>query len=1087
VALGIPFTLCFTLIAGKFLGYTINGVTLAGIIIVLGIVVDDAIIVAENITRRVNEGEPIYEAAVKGTQEVVPPILASILTTCAAFIPLFFFTGRFGHFIKFIPPIIFLMLLASVVESFFLLPAHMTMFPQKQNKPSAKQWFIRWETKYENILKSVLPKRYWVIMFFVVLMVGTGFLAKSQFNFVMFPDEESREIVLSGSVDHSSSSIETATFIQPIEDYLQTYVGKEAVGIRTAVARGRRGDTSQENQFRITLEIVAKENRQKSSNDLMKEIKTYVNSLSGISKLRFRKRRFGQSSGSAFEITVQENNDINRESLSESLMAALKKNPNISNIEPDVIPLQKEYTIDFSQTQLKRLSVSPLAIASTLRTVLTGKRLFTIFRNDEEVDVNLTVLDEYRNDITKTMQVPVENNRGYLVPLKDLVTVREIMAKKTIRRLDQKRSSFVYADLSTDASQSPLEVAEVIERDIFPKLLAEYPSAQLSFDGEVVDTRESRRDLMIGVMVALTLIYLVLAILFNSAFKPFRIMLVIPFGVIGVVIAFYLHQKLSFGFYAAIGTLGMLGVVVNDAIVMLNKLDKTAKTSFTDLVFTASVAKTRLRAILLTTITTVAGVMPTAYGIGGIDTMLSDMMIALAWGLLFGTAITLILTPCVYMIEQDIKRLFSRKINKMASVLMTVFLLCFCFNAPVFANDETLSLEDFIVKAAQKDTFFHALLIDRLRFAYDQDLNVEASELALSLASEFAIDAPNQSDSHTIALSQTFPQSGQEFAVSYSELTGTSQTSSFTFSQDIARNAFGHSVRLDSDIQSLKTEVAKHQLVEAYEDYMAELISLYYTWIRQYESLELAGSAYRENEKVLQSIVNRKRQKIANTTDVNKLKLQTLAKKEQIIRFERDYQDTTNQIRRSIGMLSSAPLNPDTTIILDVALSPLNEELSQIRRNSRTFKVLEKLQKQALLKQDRSAQDLLPSAQLSASIADNSETYGMIGLSIGLPLSNTQAKAGYEVSKLQHKETAIQNMTIDQRLITLIRNIHSALTAQKKLINVAIEKRRLAKQILKSESENYSYGKITLNDYISAVNRYDSARFDEIDRKISYQ
>ncbi|MGA0242582.1 MAG: efflux RND transporter permease subunit, partial [Candidatus Marinamargulisbacteria bacterium] len=562
VALGIPFTLCFTLIAGKLCGFTINGVTLASIIIVLGIVVDDAIIVAENITRKFQAGASITDAAIQGTREVIPPILASILTTCAAFIPLYFFSGRFGRFVQFIPPIIFFMLLASVIESFFLLPAHMAMQPKKRVVSPKKKWFQSWESRYESGLLMILPKRYAVVLLSIGLLILAGVMAKSQFKFVLFPNEDSREIVLSGQVDHVKYASETATKIQPIEDYLMTYIGKEGVALRSDIARGRRGDTSDQNKFRITLEIVPKQDREKSTNQLIEEIKGATKDVPGIRQLTFRKRRYGQSSGSIFEIIVAENDDTRREALVSTVMTALKAHPHIINVEPDVVPRQKEYRIDFDQEELKRLSVRASSISSTLRTALNGQRLFTLRRNDDEVPVYLTVMDTYRQQLSDLLSIPVENHRNYLIPLANLVNVTPIQAKKIIRRYDQKRTSFIYADMSPTANQSPLEIAKELETTLFPPLLVGFPTAHVGFDGEVLDSRQSKRDLTMGMIAAVALIYLILAILFNSVLKPLRIMLVIPFGVIGVILAFYAHQKWAVGFYAVIGTLGMSGGVV---------------------------------------------------------------------------------------------------------------------------------------------------------------------------------------------------------------------------------------------------------------------------------------------------------------------------------------------------------------------------------------------------------------------------------------------------------------------------------------------------------------------------------------------
>ncbi len=201
-------------------------------------------------------------------------------------------------------------------------------------------------------------------------------------------------------------------------------------------------------------------------------------------------------------------------------------------------------------------------------------------------------------------------------------------------------------------------IAEDLENRIFPVILSKHPTTLINFEGEVKDTRESTGDFKNAIIMAVILIYIVLVLIFGSLTKPIIIMLAIPFGIIGIVLAFWLHGKVLFGFFAAIGAVGLAGVVVNDSIIMIAKLTKNynnrrkKKDSNNQI---ASIAKTRLRAVMLTTVTTVAGLVPTAYGFTGYDAMLAEMMLALAWGLLFGTFITLILVPCAYSTSHDLR------------------------------------------------------------------------------------------------------------------------------------------------------------------------------------------------------------------------------------------------------------------------------------------------------------------------------------------------------------------------------------------------------------------------------------------------
>ena len=673
VAMGIPFTLCFTAIGASLMGHTINGMTLAAIIIVMGIIVDDAIVVAENITRLSNEGMRQSEAVVKGTAYVLLPILASIITTCVAFIPLYFFTGHFGKFIQPIPTIIFLVLAASFFESIFILPGHMNLkipFLSKLNGKNERSeensrknhWFEKVEDKYGRLIEKVLPRKGFILIAFVCLLILSGLLIKYRFDFVMFPHEETRDIVISGSVAPEAKRFETAQATQKIEALILKHFDKEMVGVRTNIARSRRGGAVEENNFRILLEIVPKEKRKKSADQIVDELKKATKGLKGFEELKFRKSRWGHSSGSAVELLVQQNDDALRSTIVADLIKKMEADPSLENIEVDGDLTIDEYRIDINRDKVKRLSINPVDIGSTFRAALEGSVLYEFTGADEDVQVRFSIIDEAKDDIEKVLNLPVENKGNYLVPLRDVVYVEKIQVPNSITREDLKRTTVIDADLKKGAKATPLNIAEYFEENVFPGILGKYPTTTLSFAGEIESTRESKADLVSAIVLVVLLIYVVLAVLFNSLLRPLIIMLAIPFGVVGIVLAFWFHGKVLFGFFAAIGALGLAGVVVNDSIIMLVKLDREHKKDRgrdEDYQQIASIAKTRLKAVILTTLTTVAGILPTAYGFAGYDAMLAEMMLALAWGLLFGTLITLILIPCAYSYLKDLDKHLS--------------------------------------------------------------------------------------------------------------------------------------------------------------------------------------------------------------------------------------------------------------------------------------------------------------------------------------------------------------------------------------------------------------------------------------------
>ena len=674
VALGIPFTICLTLISGLLLDYTINNVSLAAVIIVMGIVVDDAIVVAENIGRFRSRGFSSREAAVKGTAQVFMPVLASIITTCVAFVPLFYFTGRFGTFVSFIPPIVFLMLAASLLEALIILPGHMHFqapgfLRDKNGRASMAEvkahWFDRVEGRYGNVLIRLLRYKYVILGVFVALLAGSLLLANNTMKFVLFPHSETREIVLIGTAEKKADRYDTAVISKQIEDLIVPYIGKEVVGFRTEIARSRHGGVAKENRFRMIVEIVPRELRERSADELVALWKPKATKVKGLAKLIIQRSRWGQSSGSAVEVLVLENDDRLRAQAAESLLVAMQQHPALKNAEIDRPLKLPEYKIDIQREKIKRLAINPVDISNTFRSSLEGDILYELPNGNEHIDVRLSVIDSAKQNIESILKIPVENRSNYLAPLSDLVKIKKTETPVSITRRDTRRVTTVFADLRQDARKTPLEIAEDLEHGVFREIISQQPSTSLNFDGEVADTRESKGDLRNAVVMVIFFIFAILAILFNSVTRPLVIMLAIPFGMVGVILAFWLHGQTLFGFFAAIGALGMAGVVINDAIIMLTKLDQEfdgqgAAAADEQI---ARVAQTRLKAVILTTLTTVAGVLPTAYGFAGYDAMLAEMMLAMAWGLLFGSLITLLLVPCLYSSMQDLRRMFQAELR----------------------------------------------------------------------------------------------------------------------------------------------------------------------------------------------------------------------------------------------------------------------------------------------------------------------------------------------------------------------------------------------------------------------------------------
>ncbi len=660
VAMGLPFSLAFTLIACLLAGYTVNNVTLAAVIIVLGIVVDDAIIVADNIAKFKGKFSDPIEATTKATLNVLQPVLAGVLTTCVAFVPLLFFEGRFGSMVQAIPLVVSFMLVASLLESYFILPAHMTDRATVPNKRATHlvssiarlrlSIMGALEGWYRKGLDRGIRNRKWVFLLFLGFLGASVYLFYNHMDFIMFPREQAKEFAVKVVAPKGTTRLEMAEKVKKIEQLFLDDKFNSIVGFRTSIGESRRGGQVHENRAALRIEILPPSEQTTSSEDMIAYWEAEAKKIPDFEEVQFLESWWSNDSGSPISIEILENNDVIRRKISEKLSAEMAKISSLKNIEIER-PIEKnEFALDLDRAKAMRLNIDIGQLARTLRAYIQGQILYRLY-TEEEVDVRLTSVDGAKNNIDQILNLRASNSQGYLVPISQLVDVREHKKPANIPRVNYKRVNMVYADLHPNAEMTPLNIADYLEAEVFPHLMQESPTTLFNFRGEIEDSRDSQDDFFVSIIMTLGLIYIILTFMFGSLTMPLIIGSIIPFGVAGVIFAFWSHGMEQFGFFAVIGTLGMLGVVINDSIVMVDRFESDLPPNNDREIMNASitdVAVTRLRPVLLTTLTTVAGIFPTAYGLGGYDAMLADMMLAMAWGMIFGTAITLFLMPIIY-------------------------------------------------------------------------------------------------------------------------------------------------------------------------------------------------------------------------------------------------------------------------------------------------------------------------------------------------------------------------------------------------------------------------------------------------------
>jgi multidrug efflux pump subunit AcrB len=553
VAMGIPFSMAFTLIIANIFGYTVNNMTLAGIIIVLGIVVDDAIIIAENISRKKREGLSGFDAAIKGAHEVMIPIFASIITTIVAFFPLLFFEGFFGKLVSYIPLIVGLMLLGSLIESLFILPSHLSLrLPGFRKNERTSSWFDPFEKKYRDFLLIVFKKRNLVLSLFIIMLGAASYLFVTKMKFVMFPREESKEVFIKFKAEQGKTRKETSKLIEPLE-FKFTEDSQHVVGVRSSIALSRRGGEVKENEGSILVEIVPRDEREKSLNELLSEWESYAKTLPGFSEVKFLRGRWGWDSGSAIELQVQENNDERRAKATKLIFDEMKKMSLLKDVEIEEPLIKNEFLFKIDQEKLIRYNVSPSNVTLALRSFVEGSILYSINKGEEEVDVRLSVPEDVKTDLVELLDLEVENNEGQLIQLNKIVNIKEVQRPVNIKRTNFKRTTMIYANLVDKNKTTPLEMAEYLEDNVFPAITNQFPNTILKFTGEIEDSRESSGEFVNSIVIVILLIYFILIMMFDSLSKPFIILSIVPFGVCGVVFTLMLHGMSVFVFLLRLG------------------------------------------------------------------------------------------------------------------------------------------------------------------------------------------------------------------------------------------------------------------------------------------------------------------------------------------------------------------------------------------------------------------------------------------------------------------------------------------------------------------------------------------------------
>jgi multidrug efflux pump len=662
-ALGIPISFFITFIFMYITGYSFNGSTLFALVMVLGIIVDDAIIILENCHRYRLKGYNSFDSAIIGTGEVTKPIFASIATNVAAFLPLMLLPGIMGKFMRIIPIIFSLALIASMFEAFFLLPSHYADWTinSKVYKKGEKKFFKLLRKSYGHFLIRVLRRRYLVIgglilvlflSFSMIPLIGVNLYGEEDFDLfwvlIKFPQGTSLE-----ENNRIMSKFEDEAMKLP-QDQISNVL------VNVGLLQGNDEWITQKNVAQIFVELKPAEERTMSIDEIMEMLREKVKYISGPLSAEFEKVSGGPPVGKPISVKVQGKyyDEIKRAALVlQDSVRTIKGTHDISDNSP---PGKREINIVIDEEKAALYGFTTQQVALNVRYAFDGIKATEYRDGDEEIDVVVKYDQISRSSLEDVLNIRLTNFAGQTVALRDMVKFEIKPGTSQIRRFDQKRTILVIGEI--DEKVISLDKVNARVKEFFPALEEQYPGISFQIGGQFEEFSEAFANIGVLFILGIILIFLILGTQFNSYTQPLIILTTVPFAFIGAMLGLIISGN-PFSLVAMFGFVALAGIVVNDAIVMISFMnDRRSADKQSVIGYWRSIVNSgrlRLRPIILTSLTTIAGLVPMAFGIGGQSGMWAPLANVIVFGLFVSTLLTLFIIPCFLAVLDDIKR--SRK------------------------------------------------------------------------------------------------------------------------------------------------------------------------------------------------------------------------------------------------------------------------------------------------------------------------------------------------------------------------------------------------------------------------------------------
>ena len=682
VMMGLVISICGAVMLMNAVGATLNLISMFGLIVVLGLIVDDAIVVGENVYARIERGEEPVLAAVRGTEEVTWPVIIAVLTTIGAFLPLLFIEGQIGDFMGVLPVVVTCALAVSLIESLSILPSHLAEWlrPVRQDMVQRaprhrlartvaplREWQQRLVKErlgnhYERLLRKAVSYRYVTVAAVVaLLLIAMGFVRSGRVPFVFVQKMDSEMVTANLEMPVGTPIERTAEAMKVVEGAIMDLPEHELenlwtlIGSKLDIGQGGATSASRSHVAQAIIELSTVDDRDRTSEEIVTALREATANIPGVNSVKYLTMHGGPG-GAEIEIEVTGERQEDLIKIADALKDELGRFPGVFDIDDDFEAGRREVQIELLDSA-RPLNLTTRYLATEVRGAFYGLEARTLQRDREDVDIRVRFPEERRRKIYELESMRIATPSGDMVPFREVARIKEGQGYAAIRRVDQQRAVVVSADV--DQSRANAEEIIAALAPTVARLEDEHPGTRVEFAGNKRETAKSFGSLKRDFLIALLVILVMLTGLFKSYAQPLVVLTAVPFGLNGAIAGHYI-MGYPLTILSVIGLVALTGIVVNDALILVDFINKEIAKGKPVYEAVISGGKRRLRPILLTSLTTILGLAPLMAETSFQAKFLIPMAISISFGLAFATVLTLVVVPAIYMIVHDLQVMVRR-------------------------------------------------------------------------------------------------------------------------------------------------------------------------------------------------------------------------------------------------------------------------------------------------------------------------------------------------------------------------------------------------------------------------------------------